>query len=515
MDYFGSGRVKLALIFLTLTANFQAPEAYRLECYCDGHCPEGTKNGSCTIYTQGGMCWTHVEEVLNEATHKVELEYTYGCSEEDKALLTCKSHLLEHKVPQNIECCRNEPYCNKPLKPKMASPQDVEEAVYRDYTSLVVFIAALLMCSALSLGLSLLYYRRRRKRLETSEDESFLPTGVKSLQELMDCSITSGSGSGFPKMVQRTVARQVELKCPIGKGRYGEVYKATLNCDYVACKVFYTTEEASWSRETEIYQTNLLRHDHILGFIAADIRGTGGWTQLLLITTYQENGSLYDYLTNNTLDEDQAVEMALSASSGICHLHTEILGKQAKPAIAHRDIKSKNILVKRDGTCCIADFGLAVRFNKTTNQIDIGPHNTRVGTVRYMAPEVLDETLKTENFNSYCQADMYSFGLVLWEITSRIVRDGVADPYRIPYHDAVGNDPSFDQMKKVVCISQIRPEIPKEWEKHETTMSLVRIFRELWSHNPSSRLTALRVKKSLTKLENDVVAKRYNQTENV
>lgn len=33
-----------------------------------------------------------------------------------------------------------------------------------------------------------------------------------------------------------------------------------------------------------------------------------------------------------------------------------------KPAMAHRDIKSRNILVKADGSCCIADLGLAVRF---------------------------------------------------------------------------------------------------------------------------------------------------------
>ena len=44
----------------------------------------------------------------------------------------------------------------------------------------------------------------------------------------------------------------------------------------VAVKVFFTTEEASWFRETEIYQTVLMRHDNILGFIAADIKGKWG-----------------------------------------------------------------------------------------------------------------------------------------------------------------------------------------------------------------------------------------------
>ena len=34
----------------------------------------------------------------------------------------------------------------------------------------------------------------------------------------------------------------------------------------------------------------------------------------------------------------------------------------AKPSIAHRDFKSKNVLVKSDMTACIADFGLAMKF---------------------------------------------------------------------------------------------------------------------------------------------------------
>lgn len=35
-----------------------------------------------------------------------------------------------------------------------------------------------------------------------------------------------------------------------------------------------------------------------------------------------------------------------------------------KPAIAHRDIKSRNILVKKDRSCAIADFGLAVKYKQ-------------------------------------------------------------------------------------------------------------------------------------------------------
>lgn len=64
---------------------------------------------------------------------------------------------------------------------------------------------------------------------------------------------------------------------------------------------------------------------------------------------------------------------------------------QDKPAIAHRDIKSKNILVKLNGECVLADFGLAVTYYQKLDKMTITP-NPRVGTKRYMAPEVLDET---------------------------------------------------------------------------------------------------------------------------
>lgn len=41
----------------------------------------------------------------------------------------------------------------------------------------------------------------------------------------------------------------------------------------MAVKIFSSREERSWFREAEIYQTVMLRHENILGFIAADNKG--------------------------------------------------------------------------------------------------------------------------------------------------------------------------------------------------------------------------------------------------
>eukprot|EP00058_Branchiostoma_floridae_P010516 XP_002596004.1 hypothetical protein BRAFLDRAFT_59353 [Branchiostoma floridae] len=285
----------------------------------------------------------------------------------------------------------------------------------------------------------------------------------------------------------------------IGKGRYGEVWKGKWRGEYVAIKVFFTTEEASWFRETEIYQTVLMRHENILGFIAADIKGTGSWTQLYLITDYHENGSLYDYLRGNTLDRAGLLRLAYSAACGLSHLHTEIFGTQGKPAIAHRDIKSKNILVKKNGACCIADMGLAVRFISETNEVDIAP-NTRVGTKRYMAPEVLEETMNKNSFDAYKMADIYSFGLVLWEIARRCIVGGIVEEYQLPYYDCAPHDPSYEDMRRIVCIERQRPSIPNRWHTDEVLRPMAKLMSECWAHNPNARLTALRVKKTISKM---------------
>ncbi|KAH0615855.1 hypothetical protein JD844_026442 [Phrynosoma platyrhinos] len=326
-------------------------------------------------------------------------------------------------------------------------------------------------------------YKRQESRplrysIGLEQDETYIPPG-ESLKDLIEQSQSSGSGSGLPLLVQRTIAKQIQMVKQIGKGRYGEVWMGKWRGEKVAVKVFFTTEEAS--------------------FIAADIKGTGSWTQLYLITDYHENGSLYDYLKSTTLDTKAMLKLAYSSVSGLCHLHTEIFSTQGKPAIAHRDLKSKNILVKKNGTCCIADLGLAVKFISDTNEVDIPP-NTRVGTKRYMPPEVLDESLNRNHFQSYIMADMYSFGLILWEIARRCVSGGIVEEYQLPYHDLVPSDPSYEDMREIVCIKKLRPSFPNRWSSDECLRQMGKLMTECWAHNPASRLTALRVKKTLAKM---------------
>lgn len=100
--------------------------------------------------------------------------------------------------------------------------------------------------------------------------------------------------------------------------------------------------------------------------MASDMTSRNSSTQLWLITHYHEHGSLYDYLQRTAASAADALNMAASVAGGLVHLHAEILGTEGKPAIAHRDLKSKNILVKKDMCCCIADLGTIT--SETTHQ---------------------------------------------------------------------------------------------------------------------------------------------------
>uniref|UniRef100_H2U3X6 receptor protein serine/threonine kinase n=1 Tax=Takifugu rubripes TaxID=31033 RepID=H2U3X6_TAKRU len=382
-----------------------------------------------------------------------------------------------------IHCCYTD-YCNSI---DLQVPSGYGPGGTWGLVELIAVIAGplFLLCLLLLVGVFLYQYHRRayshRQRLDVEDPscDHLYPAKDRTLQDLIFDLSTSGSGSGLPLFVQRTVARTIVLQEIIGKGRFGEVWRGRWRGGDVAVKIFSSREERSWFREAEIYQTTMLRHENILGFIAADNKDNGTWTQLWLVSDYHEHGSLFDYLNRYSVTAEGMIRLALSAASGLAHLHMEILGTQGKPGIAHRDLKSKNILVKKNCTCAIADLGLAVRHDSATDTIDIAP-SQRVGTKRFALTHTLLRT--------WPQSVLI---FMLW---------GIHEEYQLPYYDLVPSDPSIEEMRRLVCEQRVRPNIPNWWQSYEALRVMGKIMRECWYANGAARLTALRIKKTLSQL---------------
>ncbi|XP_060677085.1 activin receptor type-1-like [Hemiscyllium ocellatum] len=475
----------LAGLISSPSASEGEQEPVRFECVCEG--------GYCETETcRGVQCFVSVDSQflgqIRKGCHSYQ-EVPCEYSQPYLRIVCCKGNLCNRNLTLQEE--------KDPLNPS------------NNVSHVTMMIVPIVVVGVLVIFLLLIYKKycryqitpilRKSKKQNPAEMLRVPELGDNTLTDLFDHSCTSGSGSGLPFLVQRTMARQITLVECVGKGRYGEVWRGVWQGENVAVKIFSSRDEQSWFRETEIYNTILLRHDNILGFIASDMTSRNSSTQLWLITRYHENGSLYDYLQCNTVDTEGCLRLALSIISGLVHLHAEIIGTPGKAAIAHRDLKSRNILVKRNKQCCIADLGLAVIHSQNNDFLDVG-NNPKVGTKRYMAPEVLDETIRTNSFESYKATDIWAFGLVLWEIARRTSINGITEEYRPPFYDVVPTDPTFEDMRKVVCTDQYRPSVPNKWLSDPILFSLAKLMKESWYQNPTARLTALRIKKTLSSL---------------
>lgn len=320
-------------------------------------------------------------------------------------------------------------------------------------------------------------------------------------------------------------------------------------------KIFAAVHDRSYHHEVDIYQTTWLRHENILGFIAADNRDDGISTQLWMVTDYCQFGSLHDYITNPNvvLTIEKALKLMMSASRGLAHLHTNVTGAaNTKPPMAHRDVKSRNFLVRRDGSACIADLGLAVRETdanmpwnsqkslqlqagmsfKTDKDSGMGslgntratapgnngfipqtPFNYRVGTRRYMAPEILNETMRVDKFESFRRTDVYSFGLVLWEICRRVSIDGSVLEYEQPYQGMVPSDPDIEEMREVVVVKQCRPAMADFWSSHRFLGPLSTHLQECWCDDSGARSPIARIRRKLENLCTEAQAARRESRE--
>jgi len=199
-------------------------------CYCQGACPEGRPNGTCTA-PPGAGCFASAEEVYDSDTDSLVAERTYGClpSDDNGGLFLCQASRSPHAAPTAIECCRRGDLCNRALYPmyerRSEAAEDGETSANGDgsWTFAAVNPAVfhlVLLCTVTVCVVSLVFFVtclylkyqrkevvRRRHLLYRQEQQAGGSCSGGTLQDLLEQ--TSGTGAGLPLLVQRTIAKQV------------------------------------------------------------------------------------------------------------------------------------------------------------------------------------------------------------------------------------------------------------------------------------------------------------------
>uniref|UniRef100_A0A3Q1IPB7 Serine/threonine-protein kinase receptor n=1 Tax=Anabas testudineus TaxID=64144 RepID=A0A3Q1IPB7_ANATE len=269
------------------------------------------------------------------------------------------------------------------------------------------------------------------------------------------------------------------------RGRFGCVWKAQMMNEYVAVKIFPIQNKDSWQNERDVFTTPGMKHENILRYITAEKRGSHLEAELWLISEFHDRGSLSDFLKGNVISWTELCHIAESMARGLAYLHEDIprhKGEGPKPAIAHRDFKSKNILLRSDLTAVIGDFGLAVCFEPGKPP---GETHGQVGTRRYMAPEVLEGAINFQR-DAFLRIDMYAMGLVLWELVSRCP----VDEYMLPFEEEVGQHPSLEDLQEIIVHKKMRPVFKDLWLKHSGLAQVCETVEECWDHDAEARLSA-------------------------
>ena len=272
--------------------------------------------------------------------------------------------------------------------------------------------------------------------------------------------ITLKSNINLEKVLEEEIKLE-DLTFPehafLGCGAFGEVKKAYWRKCLVAVKFL---KKALENQEDQVIpfieEFNLLknlRHPNILLYIGGCISGP----EYFIVTEYCENGNLFELLHGPrpiVLNVKEKLHLALEIARGVNYLHS------FNPPILHRDLKSLNILLNKNFQIKIADFGWARLRNI---------HMTRLrGTFQWMAPEVILKDNYTE------KADVYSFGIILWEFWS-------VEP---PYKDIVAKDVANNVKKD----RTYRPKIPSDMPEE-----ISELMQRCWDYDPAKRPTYLEI----------------------
>ncbi|MBI3466066.1 MAG: protein kinase [Planctomycetes bacterium] len=194
------------------------------------------------------------------------------------------------------------------------------------------------------------------------------------------------------------------LQSKLGAGAMGVVYRARYDKtgQIVALKILpaellsHDRSQARFEREMDILKK--LKHPNIVRYYGGGKHAEHPYFAMELV----EGGSLSALLSRRgRLPSDLTIEYGLQICAALEHAHTN--------GIIHRDLKPSNLLLAKDGTLKLADFGLA----RDVDATGLTATGKTMGTFAYMAPEQIRGVPPATH-----KADLYALGCVMFEMLS-------------------------------------------------------------------------------------------------
>ncbi|XP_023543417.1 serine/threonine-protein kinase HT1-like [Cucurbita pepo subsp. pepo] len=236
-------------------------------------------------------------------------------------------------------------------------------------------------------------------------------------------------------------------------GAHSRIYRGIYKQRAVAVKMVRIPNQNEETRakleqqfKSEVALLSRLFHPNIVQFIAASKKPP----VYCIITEYMSQGTLRMYLNKKepySLSIETILRLALDISRGMEYLHSQ--------GVIHRDLKSNNLLLNDEMRVKVADFGTSCLETQCRES------KGNMGTYRWMAPEMIKEKPYTR------KVDVYSFGIVLWELTTALLPFQGMTPVQAAFAVAEKNE---------------RPPLPASCQP-----ALAHLIKRCWAANPSKR----------------------------
>ncbi|CAK4308859.1 unnamed protein product [Aphanomyces euteiches] len=347
----------------------------------------------------------------------------------------------------------------------------------------VIVVAVCISVAVIATAVAIYYYCRHKKRTMAnhSKQENYT-TVVASPTVVLPLPSFTHDLNLYDLADFKVPFHEVKMIKPLAQGAFGEVWFGQYRGEYIAVKKLLS---AMQSQEVqffiwEIFLLSKITSPYVVAFrgVTWDVSPAG----IMLLIEYMDGGDLLNALSCNAstkrLTWEDKLVAALDVAQGLVYLHS------LDPIVIHRDLKSRNVMLDSSGRAKITDFGVARETNDATMTVGIG-------TYRWMAPEVLMSGHYSE------LADIYSFGVILSEISSEV----------IPYSDLTRDNRSLTDAAIIsqVMEGKLRPSFDPRTPKWFVNLSLQCLSFEA-SNRPTAMKVAYELKTAIADLSKDVQA---------